>query len=235
LAQQYFENISIDLIYGIPGQTKERWNKNLEIAISQNISHLSCYALTVEPKTALESFIEKGVVSPVDDAMAKEHYELLLSEMEKAGYENYEFSNFGKEGYHSQNNTAYWQGKSYVGIGPSAHSYDGKTRSWNVRNNTKYIQSIQAGILPSEHETLSTTDTYNEYIMTGLRTKWGVSLEKVAADYGKEFEFYLRKQAEELIKKDLLVLKENMLFVTKKGKFLSDGIAADLFLVNLDA
>jgi putative oxygen-independent coproporphyrinogen III oxidase len=234
MAKQYFKNISIDLIYGIPGLTKERWLRILEIAILQNIPHLSCYALTVEPKTALEAFIRKGTVPPIDDALARVHYEVLLSETEKAGYENYEFSNFGKEGFHSQNNTAYWQGKPYLGIGPSAHSFDGNTRSWNVSNNTKYIKSIQAGLLPLERETLSTTDKYNEYIMTGLRTKWGVSIEKVATDFGDDFEKYLSNQAKPLLDKKLLVLENNTLFVTKKGKFLSDGIAADLFLVNLD-
>ena len=234
IAQQHFNNISIDLIYGIPGLDRRRWLKNLEIAIAHNIPHLSCYALTVEPKTALESFIKKGIVPPVEDEVAQQHYELLLSEMERAGYENYEFSNFGKEGFHSRNNTAYWQGKSYLGIGPSGHSYDGKTRSWNVRNNTKYIKSINAGMLPLERETLSKTDKYNEYIMTGLRTKWGVSLEKVASDFGEEFEAYLLKQAKPQIEQKLLFVQNGVLKVTMKGKFLSDGIAASLFLVNLE-
>ena len=128
-AKQYFENISIDLIYGIPGMSNERWRKNLETALKLDIPHLSCYALTVEPKTALKKFIEKGIVPPVDEEAAKQHYEILLSETEKAGFENYEFSNFGKPGFHSRNNTAYWEGKPYLGIGPSAHSYNGKSRS----------------------------------------------------------------------------------------------------------
>lgn len=234
MAKKHFENITIDLIYGIPGLTSQRWLKNIEIAISQNIPHLSCYALTVEPKTALESFIKKGVVPAVEDELSQQHYEMLLSEMEQAGYENYEFSNFGKEGFHSRNNTAYWQGKTYLGIGPSAHSFDGNSRSWNVSNNTKYIKSIGAGFLPLEREILSKTDKYNEYIMTGLRTKWGVSSEKVAADFGLEFKSYLLNQAKPLLDKELLILEDRVLKVTKKGKFLSDGIAADLFLVNLD-
>ncbi len=170
-AKQYFENISIDLIYGIPGMSNERWRKNLETALKLDIPHLSCYALTVEPKTALKKFIEKGIVPPVDEEAAKQHYEILLSETEKAGFENYEFSNFGKPGFHSRNNTAYWEGKPYLGIGPSAHSYNGKSRSWNVANNIKYIKNIEAGILPLEREILSKEDKYNEYIMTGLRTK----------------------------------------------------------------
>tara|TARA_R110002020_G_scaffold66032_14_gene173921 strand:- start:464 stop:1627 length:1164 start_codon:yes stop_codon:yes gene_type:complete len=232
--KEFFENISIDLIYGIPKMSNKRWKKNLEIALNLNVPHLSCYALTVEPKTALKKFIEKGIVPPVDEEAAKEHYEILLSETEKAGLENYEFSNFGKPGFHSRNNSAYWEGKPYLGIGPSAHSYDGKFRSWNVANNTKYIKSIEAGELPSEQEFLSKEDKYNEYIMTGLRTKKGVSLERIENEFGKEYSAYLSKQAETALKNELLILEDNKLKISKKGKFLSDGIAADLFLVNLD-
>ncbi len=230
-AKQYFENISIDLIYGIPGMSSERWQENLEIALKLDVPHLSCYALTVEPKTALKKFIEKGIVPPVDEEVAKQHYEILLREAEKAGLENYEFSNFGKPGFHSRNNTAYWEGKPYLGIGPSAHSYDGTSRSWNVANNTKYIKSIEAGILPSETEILSKEDKYNEYIMTGLRTKKGVSLEKVESEFGKNYFDYLMKQAENPLKNEFLILESNTLKISKKGKFLSDGIAADLFWV----
>ncbi len=230
-AKKYFENISIDLIYGIPGMTNERWKKNLEIALKLDVPHLSCYALTVEPKTALKKFIDKGIVPPVDEEVAKQHYEILLRETEKADLENYEFSNFGKPGFHSLNNTAYWEGKPYLGIGPSAHSYDGTSRSWNVANNTKYIKSIEAGILPSETEVLTKEDKYNEYIMTGLRTKKGVSLEKVESEFGKNYFDYLMKQAENPLKNEFLILESNTLKISKKGKFLSDGIAADLFWV----
>ncbi|MCZ4317475.1 radical SAM family heme chaperone HemW [Aequorivita viscosa] len=233
-AKQYFENISIDLIYGIPKMTNERWKKNLEIALNLDVPHLSCYALTVEPKTALKKFIEKGIVPPVDEEMAKQHYEILLAETEKAGLDNYEFSNFGKPGFHSRNNSAYWEGKPYLGIGPSAHGYDGNSRSWNVANNTKYIKSIEAGVLPLETEKLSKEDKYNEYIMTGLRTKKGVSLGKVETEFGKNYSEYLLKQAANSLKNEFLILENQTLKVSKKGKFLSDGIAADLFLVNLD-
>src|SRR5690606_8966865 len=149
-----------------------------------------------EPRTALKKFIDKGIVPPVDEEMAKQHYEILVEETEKAGYDNYEFSNFGKPGFESRNNTAYWEGKSYLGIGPSAHSYDGKSRRWNVANNTKYIKSIAVGELPSESEILSIEDKYNEYIMTGLRTKKGVSLERIEKEFGKDHSEYLLKQAE---------------------------------------
>jgi len=233
-AKKYFENISIDLIYGIPGMSNERWKGNLDIALKLNVPHLSCYALTVEPKTALKKFIEKGIIAPVDEEAAKQHYEILLAETEKAGLENYEFSNFGKPGFHSRNNTAYWERKPYLGIGPSAHSFDGNIRSWNVANNTKYIKSIEAGILPSEKEILSIEDKYNEYIMTGLRTKKGVSIEKIQNEFGNDFSEYLLKQAENHLQNERLILENQTLKISKKAKFLSDGIAADLFLVNLD-
>jgi oxygen-independent coproporphyrinogen-3 oxidase len=232
-ASRYFDNISIDLIYGVPGMSKERWQENLNIALSLKVPHLSCYALTVEPRTALETFIKKGIVPPVEDDVAEEHYKLLVTASEAAGYENYEFSNFSIKGYHSQNNTGYWQGKSYLGVGPSAHSYDGDSRSWNINNNARYIKSIQSGSLPIEREILSKKDKFNEYIMTGLRTKCGVSLEKIENDFGKTFHNYLLKQAEEPLSKKLLFIEDNVLKVTKNGKFLSDGIASNLFLVNL--
>ncbi|WP_370176335.1 radical SAM family heme chaperone HemW [Leeuwenhoekiella palythoae] len=233
LAKQYFDNISIDLIYGMPDMSDSRWQENLDQALALGIPHISSYALTVEPNTALQKFIEKGVVKPVDDAVAQRHFEILLAKMEHAGFENYEFSNFGKPGYFSQNNTAYWTGKPYLGIGPSAHSFDGNTRSWNINNNPKYIKAIAADTLPIERETLSTTDKYNEYVMTGLRTIWGVSLKKIEKDFGLKFRTYVLQQAQKHIEEHLLFLDDDRIVVTKKGKFLSDGLASDLFILNL--
>ncbi len=233
MARSYFDNISIDLIYGIPDMTMEQWKENLAIALALDVPHISSYALTVEPRTALASFIEKELIKPVDDAVAEQHFEILLATMERHHFEHYEFSNFGKKGYLSRNNTAYWQGKHYLGIGPSAHSYNGVTRSWNINNNTLYLAAIQKNEIPREVETLSTTDKYNEYVMTGLRTKWGVSLQKIAHSFGKTFETYARQQAQKHLDEDLLVLEGDILKVSKKGKFLSDGIASDLFLLNL--
>lgn len=233
LATSQFDNISIDLIYGIPGMSSERWQENLKIALETGIPHISSYALTVEPNTALSSFIEKGIISPVEDELAQEHFDILVETMEHAGFEYYEFSNFGKQGYFSKNNTAYWQGKHYLGIGPSAHSYNGKERSWNINNNIKYIKALQENKLPREIETLTTTDKYNEYVMTGLRTIWGVSLQKIENDFGLSYKEYLLKQAQKHLDEHLLFLDGDILIVTKKGKFLSDGIASDLFLLNL--
>ncbi|WP_114492407.1 radical SAM family heme chaperone HemW [Candidatus Ulvibacter alkanivorans] len=234
LAAQYFQNISIDLIYGIPNMSEERWTQNLEQAFKFQVPHLSCYALTVEQDTALHHFIEKGLIAPVDDDLAQQHHAILVEVTEKKGYINYEFSNFGKPGFHSRNNMAYWHGKPYLGVGPSAHSYDGHCRSWNVRNNIKYIQHIEKDALPIEREKLSTTDRYNEYVMTRLRTQEGVSLIEVAEQFGTKRKEYLLQEARSHLRSNMLIQQDDHLRVTKKGKFLSDGIAASLFLVNLD-
>lgn len=231
LATQFFNNVSIDLIYGIPGMTNEQWLANIEKALSFNIPHISSYALTVEPRTALRALIDKGLIAPVDDGAAAGHYQILCDRLHAEGYVNYEFSNFGKSGFFSRNNMAYWQGKKYIGIGPSAHSYDGIRRGWNISNNAKYIKSIAQDILPLETEELSKTDRYNEYIMTGLRTMWGVSLKRIKTDFGAEYHSYLMEQAEGKIRKKLMHREGDRLLISPSGKFLSDGIAADLFRV----
>ena len=233
IATHYFDNISIDLIYGVPEMSNEKWLQNIEKALSFGVPHISSYALTVEPKTALHSFIQKGIIPQPDDDVAQEHFQILVDKLSENGFIHYELSNFGKENFFSKNNSSYWLGKKYIGIGPSAHSYDGKNRGWNVSNNSLYIKSIQENKLPIEIETLTKTDRYNEYIMTGLRTIWGVSLERVEQEFGKTYLDYLNRQAAKFIEDHLLFVDENILRTTKKGKFLSDGIASDLFLLNL--
>lgn len=232
VATEYFKNISVDLIYGIPDCTPDQWRKNIQIALSFGVPHISSYALTVEPKTTLESLINKGKIKNVDEEKAAEQFYILIAELEKANFIHYELSNFGKDGFFSKNNSAYWLGKSYLGIGPSAHSFDGKQRSWNVRNNTKYIKSIQKNTLPIEREILSKIDVYNEYVMTGLRTIWGVSLQKISADFGSIFLEYLENQSKKYIQDQLLSIENGVLKATKKGKFLVDGIASDLFMIS---
>jgi oxygen-independent coproporphyrinogen-3 oxidase len=234
IATQYFDNISIDLIYGMPSMSNEKWLHNIETALSFNIPHISSYALTVEPKTALHTFIQKGIIPQLDDEVAQEHFHLLLDKLEENGFIHYELSNFGKENYFSKNNSSYWLGKKYIGIGPSAHSYDGEKRGWNVSNNTLYLKSIQENKLPLETETLTKTDRYNEYVMTGLRTIWGISLDRIATEFGKTYLDYLNQQAAKYIEDHLLFIDDNILRTTKSGKFLSDGIASDLFLLNLE-
>ncbi len=243
IATQYFDNITIDLIYGMPNMSNEKWLQNIETALSFNIPHISSYALTVEPKTALQSLIKKGTIQQPSEETAHEHFYLLVEKLQEKGFVHYELSNFGKPNYFSKNNSAYWLGKKYIGIGPSAHSYDGTNRSWNISNNSLYIKFIQENKLPSETEKLTRNDRYNEYIMTGLRTIWGVSLSRIEQEFGTNFLEYLLKQSEKFIADDLLEILtssdfgtqhriEKILRPTQKGKFLCDGIASDLLRVD---
>ena len=255
IATQYFDNISLDLIYGIPDPSQngeqakqmsnEKWKQNIETALSFGIPHISSYALTVEPKTALNKLIQTGKIAKPNDEVAEAHFQILVETLKNNGFIHYELSNFGKENYFSKNNSAYWLGKKYIGIGPSAHSYDGISRSWNVSNNAMYLKSLAENKLPNEIEILSTTDRYNEYIMTGLRTIWGVSLDRIAQEFGNEYLDYMQNQAQKFIDDNLLEIVtssipmqsgciEKILKPTPKGKFLTDGIASDLFYLNLE-
>lgn len=231
-ATQYFDNISVDLIYGIPAMSNEKWKQNIQTALSFGIPHISSYALTVEPKTALKKLIETGKIAAPKDEVAEVHFIILVKTLEANDFIHYELSNFGKANYFSKNNSAYWLGKKYIGIGPSAHSYDGVSRSWNVSNNSMYLKSIRDNKLPNEIEILSVTDRYNEYIMTGLRTVWGVSLNRIENEFGIEYLEYLNKQAQKFLDDDLVFIENNILKPTAKGKFLTDGIASDLFILN---
>jgi oxygen-independent coproporphyrinogen-3 oxidase len=233
-ATHYFDNISLDLIYGIPGLTDEMWRQNIETALSFGIPHISSYALTVEPKTALRKLIDTGKIAEPQDEVASNHFMILVEMLQKNDFIHYELSNFGKENYFSKNNSAYWLGKKYIGIGPSAHSYDGKKRGWNIANNSLYLKSIQESILPLETEILSQSDRYNEYIMTGLRTIWGVSLQRIEEEFGWEYLNYLKKQSQKFLDDELVFIENNILKPTAKGKFLTDGIASDLFYLNLE-
>lgn len=232
LVKQHFDNYSIYLIYGMPDMSEERWMQNLNIALSYDVPHLSCYALTVEHNTALEKFIEKEIIAPLDDDQASAHFDLLYATMTNQGYEHYEFSNFGKPGYFSQNNLNYWMGKPYLGIGPSAHSYNGSdVRTWTIKNNIKYIKAINAGQLPITTETLTKTDQYNEYVMTRLRIQQGIDLDEVIQKFGQSYFEYLMLQIQPHLDEERLDLFQNHITVTPKAKFLSDGIAADLFRI----
>lgn len=230
-ATKYFDNISIDLIYGIPGMSIEKWEENIDKALSFGVPHISTYALTVEPRTALFQLIKDGKIEATKDEIAQEHFNLLMEKLQEQGFIHYEISNFAKEGYFSQNNSSYWLGKKYIGIGPSAHSYDGKSRSWNIPNNIKYIKGITTNERDFEKEILSKQDRYNETIMTGLRTIWGVSLSTIQNSFGTEISDYLQDRAQKFCDDGLLILENGILKTTSKGKFLSDGIASDLFLV----
>ena len=233
-AIKHFDNISVDLIYGIPGMSNQKWQQNINTALSFGIPHISSYALTVEPKTALNKLIQTGKITAPKDEVAQEHFEILVDTLQANGFVHYELSNFGKPDYFSKNNSAYWLGKKYIGIGPSAHSYDGISRSWNIANNSLYLQAIAKDELPNEVEILSVSDRYNEYIMTGLRTIWGVSLQKILDDFGQEYLDYLSKQVKKFTDDGLVIIEGDILKASSKGKFLADGIASDLFLINLD-
>ena len=233
-AKQYFENISADLIYGIPGLTDQDWKANINQLIQLQIPHISAYALTVEANTALSSFIEKGLVEDVDDEQAERQFNMLTSELRANGFDHYEFSNHGKPGYFSQNNIGYWTGKPYIGIGPAAHSFSIDIRSWNMSNNIKYIKSIEKGIRPYESEKLFKVDQYNEYVMTRLRTKWGINIDEVEERFGKNYTDFLIEETAHLLDENLVETDKNKISITEKGKFLSDGIASKLFMLNLN-
>ncbi len=228
----FFNNFSIDLIYGIPNGSMSRWKEDIENALHFNPTHISAYALTVEPKTVLAHQVEKRQILLLDDALVKDQFDLLVTYLTQAEFEHYEVSNFGKSGFHSVNNSNYWIGKPYLGIGPGAHSYDGKkTRSWNVSNNALYAKSIEVGNLPQESETLSQKEQFNEFLMTRLRTHWGVSLPEVTKQFGDHFAAYLEQQAEKHIAMRHLFWDGDCLKISQQARFLSDGIASDLFLL----
>jgi len=231
IATAYFDNITIDLMFGMPSMTVEQLRQNLQTAFAYGIKHLSCYALTVEPKTALEHFIRKGSHPPMDDELSAKHFEVLVEETSKQGLTHYETCSFGHSGFFSRHNMSYWLGKTYMGVGPSAHSFDGAKRSWNVSNNSKYIKALEADELPFESEVLSVENRFNEYIMTGLRTIWGISLEKIETDFGTKIKEQLLQDSKKFITSNTLEIEDDHIKITHAGKFLSDGIASDLFLV----
>ena len=225
LAREHFDNISIDLIYGTPQMTASKWESNIEKAISLQIPHLSCYALTVEPKTPLFKMIEEHRSPNTDPEKQSEQFMVLMQSLEAAGYEHYEISNFAKPGFRSRHNSSYWQGKKYLGIGPSAHSYDGTSRQWNVANNSRYIDAVNIGIIAYEKEELTPTQKINEQIMISLRTMEGIALDKFDESSRNQLKTVSRK----FIENGLLLETNNSLVLTNEGKLLADGIAASMF------
>ena len=224
-----FSDYSIDLIYGSPLLNNQDWLNTIETVINKNIPHISCYALTVEPKTALHKMIAQNKKESVDAEKQAEQFVLLMNQMEQAGYEHYEISNFSKPGMRSKHNSSYWQGKKYYGFGPAAHSYDGIKRKWNVSNNALYIQFLKKNSIPSEEETLTSTQSINEYIMTSLRTIEGLDLEKINSLFGTNHVNQLLNASKIYIQSEKIIQQNNRLILTKQGKLFADGIAADLF------
>lgn len=230
LAKQHFDNITIDLIYGTPGLTDDKWQQNVEKAISLQIPHLSCYALTVEPKTALHDMIRKRKLEDIDSDQQARQFLLLIDWLEAAGYQHYEISNFSLPGKKSVHNSSYWSGESYIGLGPSAHSFDGRGRQWNIANNALYIQSLQKNELNCEREELSQSQQLNEYIMTSLRTMEGMKAEYIAKKFGAESFQQVVSSAKKFLTQQLMIEQDGNFILTKKGKLYADGIAADLFV-----
>lgn len=222
-----FENLTIDLIYGSPTTPDDHWASNIEKAINFDIPHISCYCLTVEPNTALDHFVKKGMAQPVDEARAEKQFNYLIAQLNTHHFEHYEISNFAKNNCYSIHNTNYWRGEKYLGIGPSAHSFNGKSRQWNIANNAKYMTGLKKNHLHIEKEILTAEQQHNEYVMIALRTMWGINFSKIK-ELNVEKEFL--KNISPLIKEQLIIEKNNHFILTKKGKFLADGIAAKLFL-----
>jgi oxygen-independent coproporphyrinogen-3 oxidase len=229
LARNEFENISIDLIYGSPLLTDEQWEKNVITAIDYKIPHLSCYALTVEEKTPLHKQILLKNCSDIDENKQARHFLLLMKWLRQNSYEHYEVSNFAKEGFKSRHNSSYWEGEKYLGLGPSAHSYNGMVRKWNIANNIKYINAIDKGTVASETEVLTEMQKLNEYIMISLRTIEGMDLQKVSAIWGEDKGKAIEKKLSSLKYNNFFQKKENIIQLTDEGMLMVDGIAADLF------
>jgi oxygen-independent coproporphyrinogen-3 oxidase len=230
LLQAGYDNISIDLIYGIPTSTPERWMKNLETAFSLGVPHISAYALTVEAKTPLAWMIGKQKMPPVSDEMQVDQFKTLMIETLQNGYLQYEISNFCKPGRHAVHNTSYWNGIPYLGLGPSAHSYDGTSRRWNISNLSKYIEGVENGERLFEEETLTAEQKYNEYVMTSLRTMWGCELERKIYELRITNYELIKPRADAFVLEGLLRKHDGVYFLTDEGKLFADRIASELFI-----
>ena len=229
-----FSNISIDLIYAIPGLSDKLWVETIHKALALKPVHISSYSLTIEDKTAFGKWAAQGKISPVTDDNAAGQLSLLVSMLESAGYEQYEISNFALPGYYSRHNSSYWRQLPYLGVGPSAHSYNLKTRQSNINNNHLYMKSLAAGQIPSTVEELSREDLINDYLLTTLRTSWGTSLKKLANEFGYDIRNSHSQYLEQLISQGFAVIDDSNLVLTRSGKFLADKISADLFAVAAD-
>jgi oxygen-independent coproporphyrinogen-3 oxidase len=226
-----FHNLSIDLIYGTPLLSDEGWQQNVETAIAYKIPHLSCYALTVEERTPLHKQIKQHKKEDVDPDKQARHFQFLMQWLKEKGYEHYEVSNFARPGCRSRHNSSYWRGEKYLGIGPSAHSFNGNSRQWNVANNIKYIEAIQKGLLANETEVLTPDQQLNEYIMISLRTIEGMNMERLAQNWGNEKASLVQERLKPYADNGLVIRKDSNICLTEGGMLLADGIAAELFFV----
>lgn len=228
-----FENITCDLIYGYPLLTDEKWKSNMQQLIAMDIPHISSYAMTVEKRTALAHLVKAGKTPAMSDAQSAEQMMMLIDTLTQNGFEHYEISNFAKNGMYAKHNTNYWKGKHYLGIGPSAHSFDGYSRSWNIANNAKYVAAIVDNASFQEKEKLTKNDRFNEYVMTSIRTMWGVDLVKVEQDFGYDYAQHTIKSSHRFLENEELEILENQTIrATTKGKLLADHIASELFVLD---
>ncbi len=226
-----FDNITIDLIYGTPLLTDEQWKINLRTTFDLNVQHLSCYALTVEARTALAHAIAKKNQAGVEDEKQARHFGMLMEMAKEKGFEQYEISNFAPKGLYSKHNSSYWLGEKYLGIGPSAHSFNGETRQWNIRNNNEYIRIINEGKIPAETEILTPQNKFNEYVMTSLRTMWGCNLEKIRKEFGADYAETFFRQAMQKVNEGFMLQQRQNFILSREGKFFADRIAAEFFFV----
>lgn len=224
-----FENITVDLIYGYPLLSDEKWKQNIRQVFDLEVPHVSAYSMTVEPQTALATFISKGIHQPMNEAQSAKQFLLLMDKMEQQGFEHYEISNFCKPNQHSKHNSNYWKGVKYLGIGPSAHSYNGVSRQWNIANNNKYLQAIFKSEIPAALEILTEKNRINEYIMTSLRTIWGMDFQKIKY-ISEEAETEVRESAQKFVEKGWIEQLGDVLTLSKEGKLYADHIASELFI-----
>jgi len=225
-----FENITADLIYGFPLLSNEKWEFNIQQLIEYLVPHISSYSITVEPKTALAAFINKGKQAIMDEGQSASQFLMLIDHLTESGFEHYEISNFAKPGMHSRHNSNYWDGVYYLGIGPSAHSFNGKSRQWNISNNSKYINEIGLKKIPAETELLSTENRINEYIMTSLRTSKGMNLKSIKENFGSDYSNEIYNGLEPFLEKEWIIINEQLVTLTREGKLFADHIASELFL-----
>ena len=234
-AQDYgFDNISVDQIYGVPGLSMEKWQENLDLVFDLNIQHISSYHLMYDPDTVFARKLEKGQLIEVDEEESFNQFKYLITEARRNGFIHYEISNFCKEGYISRHNSSYWQQKQYLGVGPSAHSYNNREREWNIAHNYKYMKAINEGTSFSEKEVLGFHDHFNDFVLTSLRTYWGMDLEQVRKQFGEEFHQHCLKKTTKYIKSGHIRQEGNSIILTDKGVFVSNDIMSDFFWVNED-
>lgn len=230
-AQDYgIENISIDLIYTIPYPDHSILEQDIAKAFALNVSHISAYCLTIEPQTAFGNWLKKAKIKPIDEEFAAKQFEILIDQLGKNGYEQYEISNFARNNQYSKHNTSYWMQEPYLGVGPSAHSYNGASREFNIANNAKYIASIQQDIIPSTIEQLTFVEQTNEYLLTGLRTKWGVNTEVLEQLSKGNFKRQHSKTIASFLHANLLQMDQSLMKLTEAGKLFADRITGDLFI-----